>query len=123
MSFFERPFKNAESNHGLERVLIEPVSVSVKKTKQSFDGRLMFDGFVTNQGYKLDGDTFCWHAGEMLYVPVVESKEPIKPFDDYSKITVEGLFEFTAYYGNSHKLVGLKTIKKIPFSGILGVKQ
>lgn len=52
--------------------------------------------------------------GELMYIPVIESKEFIKPFKDYSEVVVAGEYGFYACYGKDNNLIGLRAIEKIP---------
>ena len=101
-------FRNAE------RVSISPVGVYMDKTQQSLNGILIFDGFRTNGGYVNNGFKTRYSYGNMRYIPVIESKERIKPFKDYSKVVVDGEYGFYAYYGKDNNLIGLRAIEKIP---------
>ena len=97
-----------------ERFTMSPVSVYVDKTQQSLNGKLVFESFRTTGGYVNNGRGWHYHGGNLMYIPVIKSKEYIKPFDDYSKVVVAGEYGFTTYYGGNNNLIGLKSIEKIP---------
>lgn len=97
-----------------ERVFISPVNVYVDKTQQSLNGTLIFEEFRINAGYVNNGFESRYSYGELMYIPVIESKERIKPFKDYSKVVVAGEYGFYAYHGKNNNLIGLKAIEKIP---------
>lgn len=97
-----------------ERVSMSPVSVYVDETQQSLNGTLIFDSFRTTGGYVNNGREWYYRYGKLMYIPVIESKEYIKPFDHYSKVVVNGEYGFAAYHGGNNNLIGMKSIEKIP---------
>lgn len=104
---------------------VKPCKAYIEATGQEVSGVLGFGEINFNACWIIDekGRNKYKH-GHTAHIPVFETAEFVKPFDDFSNVHTEKI-DFQAYYGsraetNTFCLVGAKTISEEEYNKITG---
>lgn len=104
---------------------VKPCKAHIEATGQEVSGVLGFGEINFNAGLIIDekGRKKYKH-GHTVHIPVFETSEFVKLFEDFSNVHTEKI-DFQAYYGsraetNTFCLVGAKTISEEEYNKITG---
>lgn len=104
---------------------VKPCKAHIEATGQEVSGVLGFDEINFNAGWIIDEKgRKKYKYGHIEYIPVFETTEFVKPFEDFSDVHTEKI-DFQAYYGprtetNTFCLVGAKPISEEEHNKITG---
>lgn len=107
---------------------VKPCKAHIEATGQEVSGVLEFDEINFNAGWIIDEKgRKKYKYGHIEYIPVFETAEFVKPFEDFSDVHTEKI-DFQAYYGpsaetNTFRLVGAKPISEEDHNKITGAKR
>lgn len=107
---------------------VKPCKAHIEATGQEVSGVLRFDEINFNAGWIIDEKgRKKYKYGHIEYIPVFETAEFVKPFEDFSDVHTEKI-DFQAYYGpsaetNTFRLVGAKQISEEDHNKITGAKR
>lgn len=104
---------------------VKPCKAHIEATGQEVSGVLWFGEISFNAGWIIDEKgRKKYKYGHIEYIPVFETAEFVKPFEDFSDVHTEKI-DFQAYYGlrtetNTFCLVGAKPISEEEHNKITG---
>ena len=104
---------------------VKPCKAHIEATGQEVSGVLGFGEINFNAGCIIDEKgRNKYKYGHIAYIPVFETAEFVKPFEDFSNVHTEKI-DFQAYYGanaetNTFCLVGVKPISEEEHNKITG---
>lgn len=104
-----------------------PCKAIIEATGQNVNGVIRFASLVENGRFILDSRMKSRFTGSrVLYIPVFESKEPMKGIDMYTYVRTEKL-DFEAYYAEenngTYSLIGVRPLSQNEYDKIIGLKR
>lgn len=106
---------------------VKPCKAYIEATGQEVSGVLGFGEISFNAGWIIDEKgRKKYKYGHIAYIPVFETAEFVKPFEDFSNVHTEKI-DFQAYRSsagtNTFRLVGTKQISEEEHNKITGAKR